>query len=63
MRCEVINVEAGIHGCFDIGDTIRQSKSNFLYGSGACFADMITGNTDRVPMGNLLFTEFEYIGD
>ncbi len=58
-----INVHSRIQGRFHIFNTVGQSKSNFLCGSGTGFTNMIAGNTDGVPFGYFFGAIVKNIGD
>jgi hypothetical protein len=61
--CERIDIEPSLERGFHIRDSIRQRERHFLHGSGACFADVITRDRDRIPIWNFLRAKRKYIGD
>src|SRR5215218_2474830 len=53
-----INIQSFFKCCFYIGFTIAECKSNFLYGCAASFADVVTGDRNGIPLGQLCTAPF-----
>jgi len=63
LGSEVIHAEAGIEGCLDVGDTVGESEGDFLDGSRAGFANVVAGDGDGVPLGEIVAAPGEDVGD
>ena len=48
-RRKVVHVQPGMNGGFNVGNGIGQSECNFLHGSAAGLAHVVSGNRNRVP--------------
>ncbi|EKD50471.1 MAG: hypothetical protein ACD_62C00532G0003 [uncultured bacterium] len=54
-----INIQPSGHTMFDVFQTIVKCKGQFLYGCGARFTNVITGDRYRVPFGQVLCAIFD----
>ena len=60
---EIINIQAGFNSRIDIGNAVGDGESDFLGSSRASFTNVIAGNRDGVPQGNVFRAIFENIGN
>jgi hypothetical protein len=60
---KVVYGEAGVEGGLDVGDAVSQSEGDFLDGGRAGFADVIAGDGDGVPFGEMVAAPGENVGD
>ena len=62
-RGEFIDIKPCLDGSIHIGDAVGQGKGDFLNSAGTCFADVIAGDTDGVPLGDLVLAVGKDVGD
>ena len=60
---EYIDIQSFFDGAFHIGFAVGQGKCQFLHGSTAGFADVITANANGIPFGKFLAAPLKNIGD
>ena len=61
--CESINVKTSFDSCFNVSDTISNSKCDFLRSSRTSFTNMVTGNGDCVPFWYIFRAIFKDVSD
>jgi len=60
---EGVDVEASYEACFDIFHAVAEGEGEFLWGVGAGFADVVAGDGDGVPFGEVLGLELDGVYD
>ena len=55
--------EAGVESGLDVGDAVGEREGDFLDGGRAGFADVIAGDGDGIPLGEIVAAPGENVGD
>ena len=63
LRSEFVDAEAGIERGLDVGDAVGEREGDFLDGGRAGFANVVAGDGDGVPLGEIVAAPGENIGD
>ena len=61
-RRKIINVQTGLERCLHVSDAVGECESDFLNCSRTGFANVVTANRDRVPVGHFAGAVGEDVG-
>ena len=62
-RGEVVDAEAGVDGGLDVSDAVGEGEGHFLDGGRAGFANVVAGDGDGGPLGQVVVAPGENVGD
>ena len=63
LRSEFVDAEAGVERGLDVGDAVGEREGDFLDGGRAGFANVVAGDGDGVPLGEIVAAPGEDVGD
>ena len=59
---ELIDLQPGVQRCLDVGDRVRERERDLLDCRAALLADVVPGDRDRVPAGDVLLAVGKDVG-
>src|SRR5580692_10966957 len=63
LRGKFVDGEAGVERGLDVGDAVGQCEGDFLDGRRSGFANVVAGDGDGVPLGEIVAAPRENVGD
>ncbi len=63
LRSEFVDAKPGVKRGLDVSDAISEGEGDFLDSGRASFADVIAGDGNRVPLGEMVAAPGENVGD